>query len=313
MMVGPRALLTATLTALAAAGCTYRSAAGPAGADVAAVFATERAHQARLLEYRGDLARALEQWRLVHAVRPRNAEAADKVKRMAAQVRERSETHRLRAMERLAAGEVLGARRLLLASLAYDPGNRAALERLRVLESRTLARSQMHRLQQFGARRVDAAMFNASQRVREESTGAARLREAVAMLERGEMERAVGLLEAHLRRHPDDVRAQRYLVAAQRTLAGEHQRKGELEAALRRLEASSRYGEVAPHAVEEQMRELRNRLAEQLYSEGVRISGDNLARAVDLWQLALSYNAAHRRAQLRLEQAYDVLGSPLYR
>lgn len=294
-----RAGLAVAALLAGALGCTQ----APPKPDSVDRFVAERVQLARSLEYQGDLRGALEQWRIVHTVSPSDENAAGKVHTLAALTKQRSEAARRDAAALLKAGDPKAARGRLLASLVFDPDDEATLGRLREIELATLRRRQAVRLRRYGDRQVERAMHASTLAEGKDRQLARVFREAVALFERGELKRAESALEDYLAARPRDEKARRYAAQVQHMLAGAHGKNGEYREALQRLEASRDYDDSAALKLEEEIRLVRGKLAEQLYSQGVRISGENLQRAIDYWQMALTYDQGHARARLRLREA----------
>ena len=285
-------------------------ASPPPVVDARTRFVVERIQRARSLEYRGDLAAALEQWRVVLSVDPDDGEIVARIGDLEKGIAERARQRYQEGVKLLAQGEQAEAERWLLASLALAPRGVEPLDRLREMEQHRVRRVQLATLRRYGDRRVDAQSLAAGGIARPPAAvaNASEVERSRAEPQTGGSEAGPTALERYLTANPGDTKGRTVMAAAQQVLVRRNIERQQFTEALYHLQQLREYSPGYDPALEREIVAVKAKLAEQLYSEGVRVFGTDLNQAIEYWELVLSYDPGHGRARLRLREAYEIKG-----
>jgi tetratricopeptide (TPR) repeat protein len=329
------------LICLVTAGCAEMMA--PAGQPDAAAFDARKA-KAEKLTRKGDLAEALVQWKVLETILGSDPELARKRRAVEANAKRQAERHYSTGRAALAKRRVKRARRQFLAALALDPRHEGAIEELRKIEVRrvradrpaitspmprmpnrakspsagtaespakaeakTTARSKSAarptstaKSRSPAPRKPDLAPQKASRQTSES------LERAVALAKQGDYLAAIPYYRNHLAKHPKDGDATKLLAVSHREVGISLYNRGKLRESLKHLEASVSYAGTNDTAVQSAVGDAKSRLAQQSYEKGVRVFRQDVARAIALWEEALSYDPSHAKAKSYLDRAYKI-------
>jgi tetratricopeptide (TPR) repeat protein len=121
------------LTALAVAGCASAPATKPEeGRPAFSTLAARFAEMAVASEKSGDLQGAIREWKVVASLSPGNAQAEAKVISLTAEATRKSAAHLQQGVAAYKRGAIEEARKEFILTLVADPGNKEAVEYLKV-------------------------------------------------------------------------------------------------------------------------------------------------------------------------------------
>ena len=245
--------------------------------------------------------KAATQWQIVALLAPNDRQASERLSANRASVIKNVNEGLAAGRDALRKGNVDQAQHSLLRVLALEPNNEEAINNLREID-RT-------RAMQRGAERAA--------RARNEETAAVKNRTVRRPSEAGEfdVEQSLELLRAgnsavaipELRRYVAANLRDRAL--RERVATAFHAHAQQLERQGASAGATSMYAEAIamhtspPREWTTQLAQLKNRLAQQEYEQGVRQMANNLNAAIRHFEAALRYVPDHAQALLRLESA----------
>ncbi len=275
---------------------------------------------AEKLTNRGELAEALEQWKILETMDGDDPELARKRRAVEGEAKRRAESHFDKATTALAKRRTKKARREFLTVLAFDPTHQGAIEQLRKLEvkqvrlDRPRVASPMPRI---ANKKKTAVAANAEASAKKapapqprpqeaEKPASESLERAVDLAKQGSYLASIPLFRTHLTQFPADDKATTLLATSHREVGIALYNNGKLRESVSHLEASASYGKQADGAVKAALTDAKSRLAQQAYEEGVRVFRQDIAQAIALWEQSLFYDPAHIKARSYLDRAYKI-------
>ncbi|MEK6748857.1 MAG: hypothetical protein AABY83_06580 [Pseudomonadota bacterium] len=290
--------LSMSCTGCAALRDSYAQRSANHATDTADIPFPARAIEAK---NRGDLALALANWEVAVLLRPSN----DRFQRALHDTRQLISTHIDRAMSEANRAQQEGkyetASAALLRVLSYDPTHAEALRRLRHLEltqAKNLEVAKLEKTRRFYLGPSGAAPTSSP------SVGAENPHQlGIELLEQGKLEAAIDEFKSQLQRHPKDARAKHYLAQANLMLAEEQDKEGQSEKALQSYAHAKRFGALDHASFQKRSIDIKQKLADQYYNQGLTAFRENLAKAIKLLEKALQFNPDHAKAAIKLQQA----------
>lgn len=274
----------------------------------------ERIKSARAAFMDGDLALALNEWEVARTLDPKNRALSAKVTETRKLIASRTDALYAQAGEHIAAGDDDAGRTALLEMLALDPSRADALETLRGIEQRRIVAYQEQKLARMRGTASVARTKTPTRKpqkhvepdAEQEPEEEAYLKLGQQLLADGKPGEASVEADKALRAMPDDRRARKLYSTAHTQAADEAQAQGDLETALAHYEALKRQAPKAEPKLDGKIQGLKKDLAEHYYREGLRVYREDIDRAIAYWEQSTGYDPDHRKAKLRLINAYKV-------
>jgi tetratricopeptide (TPR) repeat protein len=308
---GRAAFMTLSLALAACAGTPW----SPAPAVERDRLAAPHRQKARALEQKGDLRRALDEWKLALTISPEDPAAREGRRRLAARLDGAVATRVRLGQEALRRGASQEARRHFLGALVLDPANRTAVAALRaqVGEARLLREPDIAQLRTLDSlsRAPESARAPAETGEEPSDEGLAEINpllvDARDALERKEHQVALAAVDRLLEgspRNPEWVdlkKAVLYDYARDRLEQAQYDDAYRALGQLAHLEP--RYRDVPAL-----LGQARAGAIQQHYSEGIRLySEEQLEPAIAQWRAVLEYDPTHAEARRNIAQAERVL------
>lgn len=265
--------------------------------------AVARERRALELERRGDLARALVEWKILGLVEPDNARNAEREEETARRIAAKTAEHVALGDQARARGDGDAASEQYLKALALSPLDAKSADRLRSLEAQRVQEEESAKVRKLARRTAASGTPRPSPPAASNPEAGYYLETGVTLLRQGEYEAAVVEIEKYLATAPDDRRAQAQLAEAHGRLGEAALRQGDAATAVEHLEEAKRLGGNGNAKQAGTLQRARERLAEELYQKGVRSSRTDLAQAIDYWKQCLSLNPKHVGARSQLDRA----------
>ncbi len=202
-----------------------------AGQGEPASFASRlqaRQAEAEALMAQSDLAAALTQWEILHALDPENTTFSQQRQATQATIEQRVQSHLQVDQKALKQGHVKPAKQAFLRVLALDPSQSLAHTYLRQIEERHLKRLQHNKLARTQKRAAEASAAYG----RAEQGGRAHLERGLQHFREKAFEASIVALRAHLADHPQSPKAKQVLAEAHFQLGRRLHRQGKLADAL---------------------------------------------------------------------------------
>lgn len=314
------------LAGLLITSCAPQTMWDPAG------FKARKAEAMRLTR-QGNLAEALDQWKVLEAIDPSAPEIARMRRSTEDEMGRRAESHYRRAEAARSKRRMKEARREYVRTLAFAPSHKGALRQLRNME---LARTRKDRpkantfepyrlsepeTENDGpAKRTEVSGRSSGQSSEDPATRAGKPGPAaqVASREKHSLDTAITLagtgayadsiphFKKHLASHPDDAEAQDRLALSHRQVGLNLYRDGKLRDCIPHLQASLDYGKNPYPAVRKALADAKSRLTEQTYENGLRAFRTDVSQAILFWEETLSYDPSHLKAKSSLSKAIRI-------
>ena len=303
----------------------------------------DRKQQAAELTRQGKLSEALVQLRILETLSPHDPEIIEMRRSVEAKTKRLAKSHYQKA-EAAAKRSSREAWPEYIAVLSYDPQHEGALRRLRQLELQRV-RSKSPRMsgpeaptkmakppkpiQMAGpapapirvtrdfpkpVARPDppvalpASVDNAQSNKEEDGTEAQResLDQAIALAKAGTYLNLIDYAEAYLDRHPEDDKAMELLALSHERAGLALYRDGNLRDSLSHLEFAVDYSGDSGGPSHEALADVKNRLANEAFEQGVRVFRQDVAQAIIYWEETLTYDPGHAKAKLFLAKSYRI-------
>jgi tetratricopeptide (TPR) repeat protein len=307
-----RALIAvaAALTGCASAPAPTPPAPSPdvssARADIERAAARHRA-LALKFEKEHDLADAANHWQVVLLLLPDDRQA---VAQLAA----------LRRAIAKIVGDELGAARdaqrrtdfdkaeqSMLRVLAYDPYNQEAVAALREIDRQRATRRAAERAAR--ARMEEKTVASRSRTARRSApteAGEYDVEQSIELLRAGDVMVALPELRRYAQANPRDRAARERIAVTVYAQAQQLQGQGADAAAVSMYADAIKLHPAPPRGWTEQLAQLKMRLANQEYEQGVRLMATDVPAAIAHFEAALRLAPDHTQAQLRLERARKI-------
>lgn len=309
---------------------------GPSPAEL-----RKRARERRALDllHKGDLARALIEWKVLRTLAPQNREIAEQIAATQALIRHRADQHQREGEEAYRRGDFDRAREAFLKELALDPFRQPPRRELREIDRHDTLEVQLAKLKRMRermARRAGPGGDSAMRGAPAEDQARDYLETGITLFKDGDYEASILEIGKYLASYPDDPEARSYYERAktkvrERNSGGTASRSApqapasrptptverpatappakpepaneEKAAASPPSPSASGEGSKTPATVDEASKAA----AQKLYEKGVRASRTDLAKAIEYWQESLRRDPNHVQARLRLERAQKML------
>ena len=259
-----------------------------------------REERAKAYAARGDLARALTQWKILSLIEPGNENYAGKIAETRQRIAAEVASHLAEAQQALAGGDLDRAEAEFLTALALDPTDPVPLENLRALERERVEALELGKIARATRRAGRAAQSPPKTATNEASLY---LETGLELLRQGDQEGAIVEIEKYLKAYPDDKRARKYLSDAYRQRGPRTPKAGDPASGLEQPEESKKQPGSESPQIEAQTPKAQKKLAEELYEKGMRASRTDLSKAIEYWKECLSYDPDHLQAKIQLEKA----------
>lgn len=296
-------LLPAVLTGLLLAACNttnsnWEAVSVPPGNDTAlTAFVSGKKQLARDLELKGKLVEARREWRYVSAADPKDEESRTRIAELTETIDARKDEYLKEGDAALARGQNKQAQAAFLKLLALDPGDEAAVARLRKID-RTVALANQ------GKKDKDAMTDYRATVAREQDTSEEFEAQVNVPLKKGDYRKVIDISDQFLKRNPGNKSAAGYRKSAYVNLIDESRAKGRYREALTYLDTVSEVAEDDEKpALQEKSKAVRLELAGQLYSAGLAVMNTNLPKAVEQLTEAVSLDPENWRYKQSLNQA----------
>ncbi len=305
-MIGhARQIVTLSALALVLTACAAQQEPGPVTIvdpvdNAAAEFVSDRRSTAQAFEANGDLAASLVEWRLIAAVKPRDGQAQQEIRRLEALIASRKRALLQQGEDALSKNRRSAARTAFLKVLALDGSDAQAIRRLREIERQSVLANQ--KTKDDKALAEYRASHSKPQPQQQGGTGDFD-QKAAAAFGRGAYREVIDLADQQLKRDPEDSTAASYRQRAYVALAQKSRQSGNLRETLTFLEAASETPAGAQATISKSITAARSDLATSLYTEGLDLMNSDLDRAIELLAEALTYDPTHLQAKQRLDQA----------
>lgn len=260
---------------------------------------TEKA--ALALEATGDLARALERWKVLQLLEPDDDHWHEREEGTKRLIAKKSNLLISQAETAAKAGDAKAASDLYLRVLALDPRDEEAARRLRELEASEIRERERAKVERTAPKSRPAEMQPAAQPAAD-SQASYYLETGIELYRQGEYEKSIVELDKYLDSFPDDRRARKHLAEAHVRLGQGDLKAGDTLGAVRHFEEARKSGGDATQAAT-LLQQAKKRLADELYDQGVRVSRTDIGKAIDYWKEAVSYDPNHLAARTQLDRA----------
>lgn len=303
------AVLTASL-----AGCASVPSAPPASADRSVVEvhsaskemerAIERHRTAAVrLEQAQEATKAAAQWQIVVLLAPNDRQALERLTAIQATVTKNVSESLSAGREALRNGQTEQAQESMLRVIAFDPRNEEAINALREIDRQRAMRRGAERAARVRIEEVTASAKNRTAR-RPTEAGEFDVEQSLELLRAGNSSVALAELREYLAANRRDRAGRERIAVAVRSYAQQLEKQGASDAAVSMYaEAISMHSPPPPREWSAQLTQLKDRLAQQEYEQGVRLMSSNLGAAIRHFEAALRYAPEHTQALLRLESA----------
>lgn len=266
----------------------------------------KRTAKALHAENRGDFAAALREWEIVRLLEPGNVVAEREIRKLGLMIDARVFDLVKSARQNYAKGRYAQARHDLLAALSMDPTLREDLDILRSLEEQRRRKIQTLKLQELQQTVSQSSKHTTAQ---QKAIGHYYLKNTkqssdMRLVDADTLDIDDGVLEHTSDYKPDGIIQGETLVERHLKLAFFYQDKEDLVQALDHFKIAEKYAAPGNMQLDGYIRDTKEQLAEQYYSDGVRVFPSNIDRAIEYWEKAIFYNAEHSLAKQRLNNAY---------
>jgi tetratricopeptide (TPR) repeat protein len=269
-----------------------------------------RARQAKAEELmqQADLAAALVQWKILHTLAPGDAEFSRQLNTTQAMIQQRVNIHMQLGEQAFSRGDSKRAKQEFLRVLALDPQQLQPQTYLRRIEQRHLKNVQRIKLAKLASLKQTAISHPAQgqnhQSVPPAKANLDHLEVGLQRLRQGDFETSIQALRTYLATSPQSHKAKQYLAEAHFQLGRSLYRQGNLPDTLAHFEAARKIDPSQVPQIRLYIRQIKHALADEYYHKGLEIYQADPDKAIQLWQVSLSYNAHHTHAQQHLENAY---------
>lgn len=263
--------------------------------------AEARERAALALEAKGDLARALTQWKLLRLLEPSNPEWSRRIDDVRHRIDEGVGKWMVKGEAAWKAGDEKGAVEAYLKALALNPLQKEAPQRLREIESKEIRSREQAKLGKSGAKTRVVEIVPTLQPPSNEA--AYYLETGIELYREGDYEKSIVEFEKYLGSFPDNARARRYLADAHVRLGQAALAEGDSKGAVRHFEAARKSGGANAQQVGGYLQQAKKKTAEELYDLGVKASRTDLGKAIEYWKSCLNYDPNHLAARTQLDRA----------
>jgi len=261
-----------------------------AAADAREDFVSAQKAQARQLQQEGQLAYALAYWRTLLPLGAPDAETRAAIAQLEKTIAARVKSLESRARQAYSSGRSNDGDTYMLKLLALQPGHPGALKRLRRGQSAFAQRQQ---------REKSEAEYRTA--VREEAPRKdSALDQLLALEQRGDYSAMVAFADGI---DSTDAESARLLRGAHTALAGEAERRGDLDTAIEHMESAMVLQPVADDPLLQRTAELRAQLSASWYRKGTGLIKADLPGAIEALKKAVEYNPYNNNARRKLDQA----------
>ena len=307
-------LITCALMACLA-GCASAPSSSPPTSDrpvievPAAAKEVERAIErhrvaAQRLEQAQEPAKAATQWQIVALLAPNDRQAAERLSATRASVAKNVSEGLAAGRDALRKGQVEQAQDSLLRVLAFEPNNEEAANGLREIDRQRAMRRGAERAARVRIDELASAASNRTPTVRKPSeAGEFDIEQSLELLRAGNSAVAIPELRRYWAANLRDKAVRERIAIAMHAHAQQLERQGASAAAVNSYAEAINMHASPPRDWSAQLTQLKNRLAQQEYEQGVRQMANNLNAAIRHFEAALRYAPEHTQALLRLDSA----------
>jgi tetratricopeptide (TPR) repeat protein len=258
------------------------------------------------LAAKGDLARALTQWKIVRLLEPRNPKHEVRVEETRRRIREGVRERAARGDAALQRGDTKKALEEFLGVLALDPLDPAAARRLREIEAGYTKSRESAKVNKLLRSTATMGPSRAPPAQPEPTSEAAYyLDTGLELFRQGDYEASAVELEKYLRSYPDAKKARQILAEDHLRLGQAALRAGDNAGAVHHLEEARKSGWTDGRKLET-LQQAKKKAAEECYDKGVRASRTDLTKAIEFWKQCLSYDPTHVGARSQLDKALRI-------
>lgn len=259
---------------------------------------------AQRFEQAHEPAKASTQWQIVALLAPNDRQASERLSAIRASVAKNVNEGLAAGRDALRKGQVEQAQESLLRVLAFEPNNEEAANGLREIDRQRAMRRGAERAARVRIDELMATDKNRTTTVRKPSeAGEFDVEQSLELLRAGNSAVAIPELRRYWAANKRDRAVRERIATAVHAHAQHLERQGASAAAVSMYAEAIGMRASPPREWTVQLAQLKNRLAQQEYEQGVRQMSTNLSAAIRHFEAALRYVPEHTQALLRLDSA----------
>ncbi len=300
-------LIAATTFFVLIAGCGHVPV--PVKDEVKNTVIDERVSLATRLLDEKKYYRALMQWRVLRIMDPDNRQWQEQVTQLEDIIDRQIAIHTKLGKKALKRGKKTLATTEFLKALALDPRRQEPRRLLRDLDESTTMAVQIAKLKllrQRLVRKEKKKEATVAQQQEKKTQDYYYLELGIDHFKKGDMEDSLIELKKYLATNPADDKARRYVRDANLRLAERREKTGDMENALAYFEEAASNNNTLDPKLAAHIKDMRIRLAEQYYEQGLKVFRHDIDKAIELWERAVHFDPQHVNARLRLKSAYQL-------
>jgi hypothetical protein len=250
-------------------------------------------------EKKGDLHKALMEYRIVHTLKPGNSKAIRAIERLESLIAEKTDKLMAIAAKKYRKGKLQSAEALYLNILSLDPKHRVAFSKLREINKKKLQKRMQQKVALSQRYRKSS---NRKKGRNSDDEGYIYSRQAILQTETRAKDVAshIAELEKHIAKYPNDTELRVILYKVRVVQARAAFNESEYENSLQHLAAAERLVSSEKKLLKD-LSDIRKEFGKELYLRGVRRVRSEPINAVELWRLALKFDPHDKRTQLRID------------
>ncbi|MCG7982438.1 MAG: hypothetical protein JAY90_06740 [Candidatus Thiodiazotropha lotti] len=250
-------------------------------------------------EKKGDLYRALMEYRIARTLSPGSRKPANEVKRLENLIAEKTAKLMAIAEKKYRQGKTQSAEVLYLKILTLDPKYKAAFNRLRELNKKQLHRKMQQKVAL--SQRYRKSSIRKKNRQTEDE-GYIYSRQAILEAENRAKDVAgyIGELEKHITKYPNDMELKKMLLNVRIVQARAAFGASDYDRSLSHL-TDAEESLSSDKKLLKKLSDARKEFGKELYLKGLRRVRSEPVNAIEIWKIALKFDPHDKRTQLRID------------